>query len=310
VAKKNKFDGIVVKRDVDGNGFVRSYDKNDRPCWGGDQPERVVLMHDLRKYASGLHIGQLGWTVPGTTDSYKWIDVLFDNGVQLPILVYGIERVIPERAVAIAADLIDKNRNTRFDADAVVAEQYNREWVKQEHSGWVDTDQAVELGSGPEEVYAFTFPSLKELAHLKDAAHYPVKIGFSGNQDAGAIQRIRNQMTEAAAFPQRPALLLVYRTWDGRALELLVHAELRRRNRKLGTAPGVEWFMTNETEVAELCTQLGPNVPKPASKPLSGASPGLSDLVAAGAQVELVRYPNSASVGIRITQPQPTTGTQ
>src|SRR4051812_34212532 len=103
MAKKNKFDGIIVKRDVDGNGFVHSYDKNDRSCWGGDQSERIVLKHDLRKYASGLHIGQLGWTVPGTTDSYKWIDVLFDNGVQLPILVYSIERVIPERAAAIAA---------------------------------------------------------------------------------------------------------------------------------------------------------------------------------------------------------------
>ena len=207
MAKKNKFDGIVVKRVVDSEGFVHAYDKNDRACWSGDQPERVVLTQDLRKYAPELHIGQLGWTVPGTADSYKWIHVAFDNGVQLPILVHGIERVIPERAAAIASDLVKKNRNTRFDADSVVAERCYREWIKKEHAEWIDTDHIDELGNGSEEVYAFTFRSLQELARLKGAAHYPVKIGYSGNQDAGAVQRIRSQMIEAAAYPERPALL-------------------------------------------------------------------------------------------------------
>ena len=308
-SKKDKFDGIIVKREVDAEGFVHSYDKNGRSCWSGDQPERVVLTQDLRKYASGLYIGQLGWTVPGTTDSYKWIDVTFDNGVQLPILLYGIERVIPERAAAIAADILSKNRNSRFDADPVVAERCYREWIKKEHGAWVDTDQTAESGNGHEELYAFTFPSLQELARLKGIAHYPVKIGYSGNQDAGAVQRIRGQILEVAAFPERPRLLLIYRTWDGRGLEAMVHAELRRRSRELATAPGIEWFVTNEGEITELCSQFGPAVAKPISKPISGASPGLSDVVAAGAQVELVPYPDSACVGIRIADRKPNEGT-
>lgn len=148
MAKKSEFDGRVVKREVDAEGFVRAYDKNDRACWGGDQPERVILTQDLRKYASGLHVGQLGWTVPGTSDAYKWIDVVFDNGVQLPILVYGIERAIPERAAALASDMLTSNRNTRFDADPVVAERCYREWIKKEYAGWVDTDKTTELGNG------------------------------------------------------------------------------------------------------------------------------------------------------------------
>jgi hypothetical protein len=41
MAKNNRFDGIVAKRDVDAKGFVHAYDKNDRVCWGGDQPERL-----------------------------------------------------------------------------------------------------------------------------------------------------------------------------------------------------------------------------------------------------------------------------
>jgi hypothetical protein len=142
--------------------------------------------------------------VPGTTDSYKWGEVAFDNGVRLPILVYGIERVVPERAEAIADDMLKKNRNTKFDADPAVAERCYREWIKREHAGWVDTDHTAELGSGPQEVYAFSFPTLRELARLKGAAHYPVKIGYSGNQDGGAVQRIRSQMADAAAFPERP----------------------------------------------------------------------------------------------------------
>ena len=129
-------------------------------------------------------------TVPARTDSYKWIDVVFDNGVQLPILVYGIERVIPERAAVIAADMLKMIRNTWFDADPVVAECCYREWIKKEYESWVATDEMVELGYGDEELYAFTFPSLRELASLKGAAHYPVKIGYTVNQDAGAINRI------------------------------------------------------------------------------------------------------------------------
>jgi len=310
MAKKNKFDGIIVKREVDDGGFAHAYDKNDRSCWSADQAERIVLTEDLRKYSPGLHIGQLGWTVPGTTDSYKWIDVVFDNGVRLPILVYGIARVVPERATAIASDILKKNRNTRFDADPVAAERCHREWIKNEHGKWVETNQTIEAGSGPEEVYAFSFPSLQELARLKGDPYYPTKIGYSGNQDGGAVQRIRAQMIEVAAFPERPTLLLVYRTWDGRALELLVHAELRRRDRKLATAPGLEWFATNQNEVGELFAQFGPNIPKSASKPVSGASPSISNLVADGGQLELVRYQDSGCVGVRITRPTSNEGMQ
>jgi len=71
---------------------------------------------------------------------------------------------------------------------------------------------------------------------------------------------------------------------------------------------GIEWFNTNEHEIAELFGQFGPEVPKPISKPLSGASPGLSDLVADGAQVELEQDPDSACISIRIIDQQPKDG--
>jgi hypothetical protein len=112
-------------------------------------------------------------------------------------------------------------------------------------------------------------------------------------------------MIEVAAFPEKPTLLMICRTCNGRALEQLLHAELRKHDRKFATAPGTEWFMTNEHEVVEICKQLLPEVPKLDSKPLSGASPDLSDL-AEGTQVELTQNPHSACVFIRIIEPKPT----
>ena len=41
MAKKNKFDGIVVKREADAEGFVHAYDKNGRACWSGWLRHRI-----------------------------------------------------------------------------------------------------------------------------------------------------------------------------------------------------------------------------------------------------------------------------
>jgi hypothetical protein len=109
MAKKPKYDGIIVKREVDEAGFVNAVGKNNRPCWD-DTLERVVLVNDLRRYGAGLHIGQLGWTIPGTTDGYKWVHVQFDNGMRLPILTFGIVRIIPEKADDIARQLIEDHK--------------------------------------------------------------------------------------------------------------------------------------------------------------------------------------------------------
>jgi hypothetical protein len=302
VAEKSKSDGIIVKREADGEGYVYGYDKNDRSCWGSPEPERIVLLHDLRAYAPGLHIGQLGWTIPGTMDGYKWIDVQFDNGARIPVSVYGIERVLPDRAQEISAGLIEKNRNTRFDANPEVAERCRREWIRKTYEAFVSTDQMTELGVGDQELHAFTFPSLQELAKLKQETHCPVKVGYTGNKDAGAVERIRSQIFEAAAFPERPRALVVCRTWDGRALETAVQNRLREQGRQITTAPGIEWFMTNAGEILAMCEEIHGTIPKPPLKPLSGASPTMPEALGDGVVMEEVDYPGSASVGLRIVR--------
>ena len=303
--KKSEFDGIVVKREVSPEGYLYCYDKNGRSCWGSPEPERVVLTNDLRKYATGLHIGSLGWTVPGTTDGYKWVDVQFDCGPRLPILVYGLERVPPERGDEVSARLIAEHKNTRFDADPAVAEECRREWVRKSYEAFLATDEMVESGEGDQEVYAFTFRSLQELAKLKNEAMYRVKVGWTQNKDDGSLGRIRGFAFEKAAFPERPSILLIQSTWNGRALETAIHRRLREQGRRILTAPGVEWFLTNAAEILAICNEFKDTVSKPAKKPLLGASNTLQDEFAAlgdSAHVEAVQYPGSAAVGIRIVR--------
>lgn len=254
MAKPDKFDGIIVERTVR-HGRVIATDKNGRPCWDSEQAERVILNQDLRRYAPGLHPGQLGWTVPGTTDGYKWVDVAFDNGVQLAILTYGLERVTPEKAAKMAAAILAENRNTRFDADPIIAERCLEEWIRAQYSPYVDTDSVVRAGTGSQELYAFSYPSLRRLAVIDGATAYPVKIGYTAEREVGAIHRVRNQILEPAAYPERAQLILIFKTDDGRALELAIHRALYPQ--RIKTAIGKEWFLTTGEEVLALCEGQG-----------------------------------------------------
>jgi hypothetical protein len=259
----------------------------------------VILIEDLRKYGAGLHIGQLGWTVPNTTDGYKWIDVQFDNGPRLPILTFGIQRIVPELAEQIARGMVDDNRGTRFDADPEVAIRAHDEWLLTTYSRYIATDSVIKLGEGDEEVYGFTFPSLQSLASVNNEPNYPVKVGFTTDKDGGAFARIRGLMVEPAGFPERPNVLFVCRTWNGRALELAIHSRLRAQNRRIKTAPGNEWFKTNAPELIAICNELRESMPAPELKPLRGGIPTLAE-IDPDEVFEISQVPNSASIRISI----------
>ena len=235
---------------------------SDRECWYAVNPERVVLLDDLRRYAEGLHIGQLGWTVPASTDGYKWVDVRFDNGPCLPILTFGFQRGLPEKAETISRKLIEANRNTRFDADEIVAERCRQEWIRAEFSPFIDIEGFVELGTGIEELYAFTFPSLMLLAEMRNETRFPVKVGYTGKSETGSLGRIRQLMGELAAYPEKARVLIVHRTDAGRKFESKVHRELRNRGKKLTTAMGKEWFRTNTEELIEICNSVAASLLK------------------------------------------------
>ena len=80
MAKKAKGqNGEIVTRMEEEDGVLHAWDATGRSCFDSRNRERVVLSEDLRRYHPDLHIGQLGWTVPETTDNYKWVDVQFQK---------------------------------------------------------------------------------------------------------------------------------------------------------------------------------------------------------------------------------------
>ena len=309
MARRNTFDGIVVSELTTDEGYIHTFDKNERSCWDNKAAVRVVLVKDLRKYGKGLHIGRLGWTVPGTTDGYKVIDVQFDTGqrlsVRLPFGVSPIQRVAPERANEISQALIQKYRNTRFDENLDVAKKCREEWIRRSYGEYISLTEMTVLGDGDQELYAFTFPSLRELASLKGEEQYPVKIGYSKESNAGAIGRVRQQIIEAAAYPERPVLLHVHRTWDGRNLEKQVHRKLRELARKVEHSLGTEWFLTSKSELLVILEQCVP-APYKADRPVSGCDEtleeGIGSLSGEGTNVECGMDPGAACVRMSIKQ--------
>ena len=286
------------------NGRIHACDANGRPCFDLDNPERVVLTHDFRAYAPELHRGALGWTIPTDSDGYTFTRIAFDAGPRLRLRNFTVDRIPPATAEAIAAQIIAENRNTRFDADQVVAARHYQEFL----ASYADT---LSLGStsfdgkGDQEVYAFTYPSLVEIATLKGEAVYPVKIGYSKSGYGGAVERIRSLITEKVGFPEKPAVLLVFKTWDGRKIETQVHRKLRAMGRKAESL-GREWFRTSTAELRDLIAGCEhPTLPD--DRILVGSdeilAEGFDKLLRDGAVIEMGLIPGHAAARVRIRYP-------
>ncbi len=302
MAAKSKQLPAIKQREVI-NGILHAYDDNGRLCLDIENRERIVLVHDLRTYGDGLHIGALGWTVPETTDGYTYADVIFDTGQKLRLKRYAFERVAVESAKPVADKLIADNRNTRFDADPVVAASCREDWIAKYYGEYLTLSETIVKGIGDQELYAFTFPSLIELAIVKGYEHYPVKVGFSKNSSDGAIGRIRSQILEKAGFPEKPKVLLVFKTWDGRQLEAQVHRRLRSLGRKAPNSLGREWFMTSTAELLRTIEECA-LTDLPPDRLITGADEtiekGFAGLMADGATIEMGMVPGQAAVSIGI----------
>ncbi|MCL4202049.1 MAG: GIY-YIG nuclease family protein [Pirellulaceae bacterium] len=288
------------------DGYLHTYNADGRLCLDIENRERIVLVHDLRTYGDDLHIGALGWTIPETTDGYTFADVIFDTGQRLRLKRYAFERVTVQSAKAVADQLIEDNRNTRFDADPVVAASCREDWIAKYYGEYLTLSETIVKGVGDQELYAFTFPSLTELATVKGDEHYPVKVGFSKNSSDGAFGRIRSQILEKAGFPEKPKVLLVFRTWDGRQLETQVHKRLRSLGRRIPDSLGREWFMTCTGELLQLIDQCD-LADLPPDRVITGADEtieeGFTGLMADGATIEMGMVPGQAAVSIGIRYP-------
>ncbi len=265
---------ITKQQELD--GYLYTYDQNDRLCFNLDASERVVLLHDLRAYHECLHIGSLGWTRPDTSDGYTEIRVQFDGGPLLLLKSCALERVVEKTQDSVVESLLKKFRDTRFDCDPVVVRQRHSEWTEKTYGTTLDISDVVSDGNGDQELYAFTFASLQALATVKGETISPVKIGYSKNASTTCFGRIRMQIGEKAAFPERPKVILVRRTWNGRELETKVHRKLKAMDRKCVESLGTEWYRTNISELIPMVQELD-TATLPADRVITGADETLED---------------------------------
>lgn len=114
----------------------------------------------------------------------------------------------------------------------------------------VDSSRIEYIGEGDEFVYLFYFPTYKQYAKSKNLDYWQCNIGLT--TEDSPEDRVASQI--GGQLPEKPTLSLVMQTNDCIKLEKLIHGELKRRGCHLdpksdADVVGVEWFLTNPTEV-------------------------------------------------------------
>lgn len=244
---------------MDERGWITTVNETDRLCIDDSKSSRIVLIADLRKGHPDLKPGLLGRTIPNTSDYYRYVGVAFDNEVVEVVSLSAIQP-IAERCDKSAVKIVrDAIKGTMFDLDDLVAEKQMRRWEQERYGDRMDLGSVARGGNGPHELYAYTFPSLIQLAEAHGQEHYPVKIGFTGasGERAPALERIDSQLGDPTGRFEPTLILAVWNTWNGRSLETRVHRHLRELGRRVHSAVGQEWFSTNNNELLAVLNGKG-----------------------------------------------------
>lgn len=104
-----------------------------------------------------------------------------------------------------------------------------------------------EFGKGQYAVYVYYYDVYKELADLKEEENFPCKIGRT---DRDPLQRIISQ--SGTCYPEKPHIALLFYCENSSNLENVFHSVLKKRNKWIEDAPGIEWFNTNIKEIKEI----------------------------------------------------------
>ena len=174
-----------------------------------------------------------------------------DKNKNNPILHHHI----PDRQLAEMLGMPNPERGGK----SVVWGQRDR--LKREREGTekvlknVDTSQMKYIGSGNQFVYLYYFPAYRryyELFLQEPEPYWPCNIGKT-------IGDVKNRVSEQIGqqLPEKAKIALVIKTNDCDALEMKIHNELKKIGCWLDPnldngAVGVEWFLTNPTEVERI----------------------------------------------------------
>ncbi len=217
----------------------------------GRKPRRVVLLDIPEGLSDEIAYGSLGWTNPekgffkkkGSSSQY-WASITFDNGLTTDIKPWWFDFVVDDEHEREIHQVLDERL-------------YFKAALGTGSSGLQDSDDATRVkrhagfepnGTGPFEVYAYTYESCLEEAELNGTDTYPVKIGYATNP-GDSVGRVNQQVF---GFDERACLLMVGRCEDGVGTETAIHRHLKSENRKVKESPGKEWYLTNAQEVDSL----------------------------------------------------------
>lgn len=104
----------------------------------------------------------------------------------------------------------------------------------------------VEMGHGPQFVYAFYLPMYRRSAEAQGRQRWPIKIGMTTTSVAVRMAAHRT------ALPEFPQLGLLVRTTDAALLEKVIHGILSLRGAQTEESGGSEWFNTNLEELISI----------------------------------------------------------
>lgn len=241
-----------------------------RPCTDDNKALRVLLVRDLRAGHPQLKPGLLGRTIPNTSDYYRYVGVHFDIGITEVVSISAVQIVAEQAANELSNKLLAKIPGTAFDWDNAISESIIRKWETTTYSPNLELTNIHRDGTGPHQLYAYTFPCLVQLAKAKRKTRFPVKIGHTATsyELSPSLARIDGQLGESANRFEKAKVLGIWQTWNGRALESRVHAALRAAGHKVPNAIGLEWYDTNVKELQLLIKQSEP-VPR-TTLPLTG----------------------------------------
>ena len=136
--------------------------------------------------------------------------------------------------------------------DGHIAEVDSQSNLENKESPSNDHTPCVELGTGPQTIYAYYFPSYRELASHKRDDRWPMKIGKAA---VDVQTRIREQ--GVTALPEAPVIAFTWKMENADQAERALHGILSVMGRSSNQALGSEWFLTNPEELEALVTKSG-----------------------------------------------------
>lgn len=156
------------------------------------------------------------------------------------VITEAPRRGFTEEQVTQGAEVPEEVRHLRLDGDAAPQETENDEAQIASLRNIVDITDALEIGEGPETVYAYGYACAPDRLKI-------------GSTNGDAVARVAAQI--ATSTPDRPKIVLLIRTTRSRALERVLHGVLEMRGRRV-IGGGAEWFVTTRDEVVEICSDL------------------------------------------------------